>query len=219
MIAGRAAGVALSLALAVLAACKAQERRPPPVSFDVPFPRSVDTGEILANVHAVVGYARLGEALDKASLADGQIGIQRALHVTSDLIPGGYVVAELEDRQRRPLAALAMTEDGGFMMLEDRRAGGVGPLDLRLAEAMVRARMGRPPLSAAYVYFHNTMELGVSFCRPLVVVRTEDGAIYLNSSGEAFADEGGPIVRKWADARAARMVYASGRRLVPMGHW
>ena len=84
---------------------------------------------------------------------------------------------------------------------------------------MVRARIGKPPLSAGYVYFHNTVELGVSLCRPLVAVRTEDGAIYLSSSGEAFADEGGPIARRWADARATRMVYASGRRLVPMGHW
>jgi len=212
--AGRAAGAALSLALAVLAAPAAQEHRPL-----VPHPRSVDTAEILANLRAVVQYARLRDALGTATLVDGQFGIQRALHVTSDLFPGGYVVVELEDRQRRPLAALAMTEDGDFMMLEDRRAGGVGPLDLRLAEATVRARMGRPPLSAGYVYVHNTMELGVSFCRPLVVVRTEDGAIYLNSGGEAFADAGGPIARKWADARTARMVYASGRRLVPMGHW
>jgi hypothetical protein len=218
VIAGRAAGAALSLALAVLAACQAQDNRPS-IPVGVPHPRSVNTGEILENVRAVIRYARLGHALDNVTLDDGQFGIQRALHVTSDLFPGGYVVVELEDRQRRPLAALAMTEDGGFMMLEDRRAGGVRPLDLTLAEAMVRARLERPPLSTAYVYFHNTMELGISLCRPLVLVRTEDGAIYLNSRGEAFADDAGPIAQRWADAKATRLVYATGRRLVPMGHW
>lgn len=211
---GRSAGAALSLALALLAPAAAQEPRPL-----VPYPRSADTSEILANVRAVVRYARLRNALDGQTLGDGQFGILRALHVTSDLFPGGYVIAELMDRQRRPLAALAMTEDGAFVMLEDRRAGGFGPLDLPIAAAKVRARLGKPPLSTGYVYFHNTLELGISFCRPLVAATTEDGVIYVNSGAEAFADEGGPIARRWADASAARTVYASGRRLVPMGTW
>jgi hypothetical protein len=218
VIAGRAAGAALSLSLAVLAACKAEEDRPP-IPIAVPYPRSVDAGEILENVRAVIRYARLRDALDTVTLDDGQFGIRRALHVTSDLFPGGYVVVELEDPQRRPLAAMAMTEDGALMMLEDRRTGGVGPLDLGVAEAKVRARLEKPPLSVGYVYFHNPIEAGISFCRPLVLVRTEDGGIYLNSRGEAFADERGRMWRRAGGHASAPVAFASGLRLVPMGHW
>lgn len=104
-------------------------------------------------------------------------------------------------------------------MAEDRRSGGSGPLELSEVDAKVLARRGRPALSTGYVYFHNPLEGGVSLCRPLVAVRTDEGTIYLNSRSEAFADEARRAARKAAAATSERIALAGGLRLVPMGKW
>jgi hypothetical protein len=158
-------------------------------------------------------------AFESPALTSGQFQLHRVLRVTSAMYPGGYLVVELADQERRPLAALAMTSRGAFIMMEDRRPGGFGSLDLTVVDAKVRARRGRPALSTQYVYFHNPLEGGVSYCRPLVAVRTEEGVIYLNSRSEAFADESGAASREAAEASSDRVVLASGLRLGPMGKW
>jgi hypothetical protein len=168
-----------------------KERRGPG-ALTVPRPGATDPGGVVENIHAIVSQtkAEMGGIPELA----GKLQAKRILRVKSSLVPGGYLVVELEDENQRPVALFAMTPEGTPMVVEDRRMV-QSPLSLPLTDAAgrVMSKRGRPPLATEYVYFHNSAEPGISYCHPLVAATTEKGVVYLNSQGEAFVESGAPL--------------------------
>jgi hypothetical protein len=155
----------------------------------VPHPNSVLPNEVIDNVKKIIASAMLDKVASLPELI-GELRAGRILQVRADQPAPGYLVVELEDMAGNAIANMAMTRAGEFMALESARGGGRGK-SLALDEATSRARnhisksLGNPE----YVYFTNIAEPGISIFRPLVAIRTDDGYLYMNSRGEAFAEE------------------------------
>lgn len=201
------------------------------VPAGVPYPGSMEPGRVLSNVKALLRNTKILENADIPELSEEGLRARRVLRVASTLIPPGYLVVELENSSGRPLANLAMTADGHLVMLEDAR-GPERPRPLALDDAgdRVRRKRGRAPRSVRYVYFHNTAERGVSFCRPLAVVATEKGDVYLNSRGEVFVEPGGALAAELeaapeseagtsSEAAAQQASPLEAKRLLRVGKW
>jgi hypothetical protein len=177
----------------------------------IPYPDSIEPAEVLANIKAVVGQTHLAEAMgiDELAMRHGELRIRRILQVRSEKPPPGFLVAELEGADGRPIANVA-TVRGLIIIAEDCRGRTMArSLDLSDAANRVRIRRGRVPLAAEYVYFDNVAERGVSETRPLVAVTTERGVIYLNSKGEAFAEERSPLVDESGGQQGTRALPAA----------
>jgi len=95
------------------------------------------------------------------------------------------------------------------------------PLDLDEAKRPVSARRSKQPTAAEYVYFDNIAERGLSYTRPLVAVNTELGTIFVNSKGEAFAEEGSPHIQEFGGMGNTKQldVPPGVRRLRSLGQW
>ena len=220
------------VALVVGAASFVAQEPPATPASGVPHSGSLEPGQVVRNVKALLRRGSLLKFSGIPELATEDLRARRILDVTSALIPPGYLVVELDDARGQRVANLAMTPDGHFIMLEDAR-GAQAPRPLPLADAAsrVRGRRGRAPLSTRYVYLHNIAERGVSLCRPLVAAATEKGEIYLNSVGEAFIEEGTPLESEFQTTRMIEPVlpipptqqqtHASGsvKRLLSAGRW
>jgi hypothetical protein len=193
--------------------------RPALMKPQIPFPGSVKPSEVVQNAWSILKATGAAAQLGIPVLETGEFRLRRLLPVKSTVFPGGYLVVELTDKGGRPLAALAMTRGGNFIVIEDQRHADRKAFDLPVVAEKVRARRGRAPLGAEYVYFHNPIEGAVSVCRPLVAVRTEDGTIYFSSRGEAFADESTSVARMLPEPASERHELTSGLRLVPLGKW
>ena len=189
----------------------------------VPYPDSIAPAEVLANIKAVVGQTRLAASMgmDELAMRHGELRVRRILQVRSATPPPGFLVAELEDMDGRPIANIA-TVRGLITFAEDCRGRAIArSLDLSDASNRVRAHRGRAPLAAEYVYFDNVAERGLSETRPLVAVTTERGVIYLNSKGEAFAEEGSPLIdeSRGQPGPAAPSVPSGVLPLCMLGQW
>lgn len=172
-----------------------QRERPSLGRVTVPHPNSVDPADVIQNIRVINRQTRLAEVAGIPELR-GPLRASRILRVRSDLPPPGFLVVELEDGVGHPIAMVAMTRAGELMAVEDSRNGTRGKsLDLDDASARVLRHRRQRPNAIEYVYFPNVVEGGLSVFRPLVAVGTERGTIYLNSRGEAFAEEGSPLVR------------------------
>ena len=88
---------------------------------NVPYPGSTESGRVLSHVRALLRNTKIVESSEIPELSDKGLRARRILRVASPLIPPGYLVVELTDSSGRPLANLAMTAEGQFVMLEDAR--------------------------------------------------------------------------------------------------
>jgi hypothetical protein len=199
--------------------------RPTLDGLKVPYPDSIQPAEVLANLKAAVEHSHLAEAMgiEELTMRRGELHARRILQVKSDTPPPGFLVVELEDLAGNPIASVAITRRGVILTAQDNRGRTTAGRSLDLDDAVRRARgrLGRDPLSVGYVYFDNVAEHGVSEFRPLVAVTTEQGAIYLNSKGEAFAEEGSLLVEEFGGVRGTRSlpVPAGVRHLRSLGQW
>jgi hypothetical protein len=167
------------------------KERPPVAPLKVPYPGAVDPWHVVQNIKAIANQSSsdVEVGLPDLRMTDGDLRARRVLQVKSEQIPS-YLVVELVDAQGNRVANFALTKDGTPIMFEDARGDqDQGSLDLANAKSRVQARRGKAPAAAEYVYFTNGAERGISYCRPLVAVATEKGAVYLNSKGEAFVEE------------------------------
>ena len=192
------------------------------VQHQLPYPGSVQPNEVLQNIKVLVRDLDIAEQLKLPELAmrNADLRVGRVLSVKSILIPGGYLVVELEEPSGRRIANFAMTRSGSYMMTEDLRTANL-PRSLNLTDAAsrVQGRRGRAPVAIEYEYFHNVAERGVSLCRPLVAVKTEEETVYLNSAGEAFVEEGSePADGKESRSESAKPPDAA-KRLRSLGKW
>ena len=189
----------------------------------VPFPDSIDPPEVMANIQEIVRKTGLVEASGIEELGQAQnLRIRRIIRVRCDIpeFSPGYIVVELVNPASHPVATVAMTRTGALIGVEDVRGLANSSRSLDTADAVnrVRARRGRAPSSADYVYFFNVAEPGGSLFRPLVEVRTELGAIYLNSRGEAFIDDGSPLQAEVGESTVLRRGQLA-RILRAVGQW
>ena len=193
--------VAALIVAATSSACHATAQRD---GFRAPYPNSVAPAEVLANVKTAARYGHLGTGLNmvEIEMRDRDLRIRRILEVGSEMPPPGYLVVELEDVSGSSIADVAITRVGTLFGAQDvrtktpRRA-----LDLEDASYRVSARIGSVAQRAEYVFFPSAAEPGSSIFRPLVAVTTDRGAVYVNSAGATFVDEGAAIVNPDANAK------------------
>ena len=74
-------------------------------------------------------------------------------------------------------------------------------------------------MAVEYEYFNNVVEPGISLFRPLVAARTENGVIYFNSQGEAFAEEGSALIKELGPRGPEFRVPPGVKRLRSLGRW
>jgi hypothetical protein len=167
---------------------KEGEERPSVVPMPIPHPGATEPAAVVRNIKAIVRHTNIGVS-EIPELASDDIRARRVLEVRSELPPPGYLVVELEDSRGNRIANFAVTKLGNVVMVEDQRNFvEPRPLELKEAAARVQVRRGETPTSIEYVYFNNVAEPGLSYCRPLIAVKTRQGVVYLNSVGEAFED-------------------------------
>ena len=192
----------------------AQSERRPLNGVRVPYPGSAVPQQVVANIAAAATQTHLAGFLGVPDVATGKLVAHRVLQVKSDEPPAGYLVAELYDSKGNAVVRVAITRNGDIMGAEDLRGIKFSkPLDLADAADRVKRRRGRDATLVEYEYFNNVAEGGVSVLRPLTVVRTERGAVYFNSRGEAFVEDDTPIQAEFQAVEPSRRLPPGLRKL------
>jgi hypothetical protein len=181
--------------------------------LEIPYPNSVRPAEVLANIRAIVtrqAYLARDMKMPELAMRNNELRVGRVLQVRSVGQPGppplAYLVVDLEDLSGNVVAMFAMTREGRFMGIQDCRPcpPGSGPLGLAEASARVRACAGNPK-AVEYVYLAGGPEPGYSRFRPVAAVTTERGTVYLNSRGQAFAEERSTLLRECGATEPTRI--------------
>jgi hypothetical protein len=217
----------LRLIAVVSAACIGLSCRPArQESVEIPYPNSVRPAEVLANIRTIVSrqaYLARDMKMPELAMHNNELRVGRVLQVRSagqlGPPPPAYLVVELEDLSGNVVAKFAMTPEGGFMGIEDCRQcpPRSGSLDLAEASARVRSCAGNPK-AVEYVYLAGGAEPGYSRFRPVVAVTTERGTVYLNSRGQAFAEEGSTLLRDCGAPEPTRIAPGPSPLLL-LGQW
>ena len=131
--------------------------------------------------------------------------------------------SHLEDLSGSHMVNIGITLLGEILAAQGCRAcpDAGRPLDLIDASARVRNRRAIATRAAEYVYFDNVAQAGYSRLTPLAAVTTDRGTVYFNSKGEAFAEEGAPIIDDVGGESATGALQVRGPmlRLRSMGQW
>jgi hypothetical protein len=124
-----------------------------------------------------------------------ELRVARLLEVKSLGRRADYFVLELNDATGRPLANAAIQRDGALIGVEDLRTAidVQRPVDLGSMTKRMRKYGTATARSIRYVFAPNYAEPGSSPFRPLAAIETPNGTLYVNSKGEEFTDEGGPL--------------------------
>jgi hypothetical protein len=112
---GVAAAAVVVASIVGAASCVAQGTLATP-GAGVPHPGSVEPGQVVRKVKALLRSGSLLEFSGIPELAAEDLRARSILDVTSALIPPGYLVVELDDARGHRVANLAMTPDGHFVM-------------------------------------------------------------------------------------------------------
>lgn len=206
----------------------------------VPFPGSPTPDHLVANILAIlqatdmtVGIEGLRERLLEPGL---QAGVVRRVWLThsrtgssAKSAPPDYYVADLQDRTGRPIAIVGITADDEPIGIEDFRDGPgephgdpmtftgrlrARPLLLADASARVARAFKLSVRSARYEFFSSIAERGISVLRPLVALDTDQGTVYVNSRGQAFADPDAPLAKNHANGQSPAVTAHGQKDLV-----
>ena len=150
----------------------------------------------MENVIAGIRRAHMDASANMPELAmrHNELRPRRILDVTSRTSRADFYVVELVDQAGKTMANVAIQKSGLMIGVEQTR-GIELPRSMDATAAARRARAVTASVVRGVTYIHmlSEAEPGSPIFAPLAAVDTADGTIYVNSKGEASADESSTI--------------------------